>query len=801
MRIPLDYYRILSVPVKATSQQLEQAYGDRLLQQPRREYNEQAILARQELIQQAYGVLSDSQQRASYDAQFLVNMQPVVAESPEVNETGETGETVTITENLLSTPPLANPTIEIPSSQLVGALLILHELGEYELVLKLGIDYFNSQEFSELLEQQGEETNETIRIIGSVNAVQANIILSLALAYLELGREQWHRQEYENAALSCQMGLDLLNQENLFPLLKEELELDLYKLRPYRVLEFIAQNPANSSERARGFQLLREMLLQRQGIEGKGEDRSGLSFDQFLCFIQQLRTYLTSAEQQKLFDSEAQKDSAIANYLAVYALLARGFSLKQPELVLRAQRKLDSLSDRQDVAWEQIICALLLGHTEKAIKKLQNSEEKTKLEQIRLHSASSTDLLPGMCFYGEQWLQEEVVTQFSDLGTTQVTLKEYFADRQVQTYLEELASTTAFPVAQTAKIRPPQEQGYTTKSSESQETGRGIMSRWRNIFSTEKTAPAKVASSNQFAQSERELVSPGVVATAQDTATLEGHNHNVISHTGIKSKYRQKAPQNTENSPIAKSKSLSLPLQTRAKTRAVPTSVMQRAKGQGKPKRARRVSRKKKLNPATFWKGWLFILSLILGVGTIGFITTKLFLDPAYRTAKRSHLAIAVAQPAIEVPTVKTKPVVTKPKVKKSEKVIPQTFADKSQQVVQKWLSSKSAAFGKKHQIKQLNNILAEPLLGTWRDRAVAYQEGDFYREYEHKIKMRSATIDPNDPNKATVEAEVKENANHYQSGQLDQTQSYNDNLLVRYELVRQGEKWLIQSSEVVETL
>ena len=71
MRIPLDYYRILSVPVKATPEQLEQAYRDRLLQQPRREYSESAILARQKLIQHSYQVLSDSGQRAIYDAQFL----------------------------------------------------------------------------------------------------------------------------------------------------------------------------------------------------------------------------------------------------------------------------------------------------------------------------------------------------------------------------------------------------------------------------------------------------------------------------------------------------------------------------------------------------------------------------------------------------------------------------------------------------------------------------------------------------------------------------------------------------------
>ena len=89
MRIPLDYYRILSVPVKATSEQLKRAYSDRLLQQPRREYSEAAIKARQELIKHSYQILSDSEQRASYDAQFLINMQPV--KTPELIEEGGNG--------------------------------------------------------------------------------------------------------------------------------------------------------------------------------------------------------------------------------------------------------------------------------------------------------------------------------------------------------------------------------------------------------------------------------------------------------------------------------------------------------------------------------------------------------------------------------------------------------------------------------------------------------------------------------------------------------------------------------------
>ncbi|MEY2858469.1 MAG: hypothetical protein RLZZ74_2782, partial [Cyanobacteriota bacterium] len=163
MRIPLDYYRILSVPVKANASQLEQAYNDRLLQQPRREYSEVAVTARQQLIQYSYQVLSAPEQRANYDAQFLLNMQPLAApEFLEDSESTTNSATVSTVERdeaevtdsevieeivaETSTAPPANPTIDIAANQIVGALLILHELGEYETVLRLGIDDFNSRE-------------------------------------------------------------------------------------------------------------------------------------------------------------------------------------------------------------------------------------------------------------------------------------------------------------------------------------------------------------------------------------------------------------------------------------------------------------------------------------------------------------------------------------------------------------------------------------------------------------------------------------------------------------------------------
>ncbi|MEM8721835.1 MAG: IMS domain-containing protein [Cyanobacteria bacterium P01_G01_bin.39] len=778
MRIPLDYYRILSVPVKATDQQLNQAYNDRLLQQPRREYSEAAIEARQELIKYSYQVLSNPEQRAVYDAQFLLNMQPLSAAMEEEIEPDE-GVDLESTENEGNQTqnqiqddtlaiPAANPTIEIPSSQLVGALLILHELGEYETVLTLGIDLFNRRE----LEQSDVES-----VV--LDQTQEDLLLCLALAYMELGREQWHRQEYEHAAISGRMGCDLLQSKSLFPHLQEELEGDLFRLRPYRILGLISQNPPQSAARTQGFQLLQSMLVQRQGIEGRGEDRSGLNFDQFLCFIQQLRTYLTSIEQQQLFDAENQKDSAIANYLAVYTLLGRGFCFKQPELVLRAQRKLDYLAEKQDVSWEQAMAALLLGHTEKAILKLQQAPDPRKLEEIQQHSQGSSDLLPGLCFYGEQWLQQEVIAQFKDLSSIELTLKEYFADPEVQSFLEELSLPT---LKEANNIQSTPAADSTLDSTHVEEPA-GLMSLWRNIFPTEKPQLVEPGSLSRATANSRELVGASIGNSGSaSTATIERNQSQAIAGN---SRISSKRP---PNSP--RPKSLTLPLQPREE-RAVPPAVMAKARAA-----RNQAPRRKKRSAATLVQGWLFVFGLIFGVGALGFVVTKLFLSPRPQIATQPQLAIAISNPAVTIPPKKEskKTVVAAPKPKP-------TLINQSQQVIQTWLQSKSAAFGQEHQIDQLNQILAEPLLTTWRERAKIYQQENLYREYEHKITMRSAKINPQDRNQATVEAEVKEVAKHYQSGTLDQSQSYDDNLLVRYQLVRQQGKWLINQAEVLKTL
>jgi len=252
VRIPLDYYRILGLPIQATAEQLKQSHRDRTLQVPRREYSELAIDARRQLLDAAYAVLGDSIRRAEYDQEFLAASK--TSANAEGNDSAE-----------------ANvPTIEIENHLLVGALLILLELGEYELVLRLGRPYLKRD--TRTLE--GQQLKEQPAL--------PDIILTLAVACLELGREEWQQNHYEHAAESLETGRELLLKEDLFPVLRAEIQADLYKLRPYRSLELIARPLEQKQSRQEGITLLRGMLQDRSGIDGAEDDLSGLTVHDLL---------------------------------------------------------------------------------------------------------------------------------------------------------------------------------------------------------------------------------------------------------------------------------------------------------------------------------------------------------------------------------------------------------------------------------------------------------------------------------------------------------------------------------------
>ncbi|MGB3691877.1 MAG: IMS domain-containing protein [Spirulinaceae cyanobacterium] len=747
MRIPLDYYRILGVPIQATAEQLSQAYQDRALQLPRREYSDAAIAARKQLLDEAYGVLSDPEQRSEYDASFLAKTYESNSEGQIDLPLEETGKA----ENSELDPH--TPWIEIDAEQFIGSVLILQELGEYELVLKLGHPYLTKKDGISL--DKG--------LLGDPKLVRADLVLTLALACLELGREHWQQKEYENASISGQTGQDLLLREGLFPGIRGEIQADLYKLRPYRVLELLALPLKNTPERQQGLILLREMLAERGGIDGPANDQSGLSIDDFLRFIQQLRGYLTVAEQQELFEAEAKRPSAVSTYLAVYALLARGFAQRRPALVARAKVMLIRLGKRQDVHLEQAVCALLLGQTEEASRALELSQEYEPLAFIREHSQGAPDLLPGLCLYGENWLHSEVFPHFRDLAQQRVALKDYFADEQVQSYLEKLpaetedASQWAVVDSQTAHTSVASNSFATQENSAVGSQGGEGISKSRGSASTITVERGSEAARN----------TPGI-----GISTLNGGANEYVAPPEERRSRRKKT---SHEQPAS--------------------SFLNPSNGTLKPDSSNTLGSKSS-SPKLSRLIFLAIVGLLgLGVaiflllGTYKWLRTTLNSLFGVNQPAEESLAIELNKPPVEIPSPGTQLDVSTEGALSSEA---------ARQLISNWLATKSQATGSEYLGDKLTNVLAEPLLSQWRGTVQSLKNNNAYWKYKHeKIEVQSATASETDPNQTSVEAIVTEAADFYQQGQRNETKSYEKDFRVRYNFLRQEDGWRIKAMTV----
>lgn len=700
MRIPLDYYRILGLPIQATNDQLRQAHRDRTLQLPRREYSDAAIAARKQLLDQAHAVLSNLDQRQQYDTGFLAKTYDLGAEPPTALEP-----VAAIADASLIDPH--TPSIEIEEDQFIGALLILQELGEYELVLKLGRPFLTGGSASLQDYQYGDPA-----------IVFSDIVLTVALACLELGREQWQQGQYENAAEALETGEQLLLREGLFLNVRGEIQSDLYRLRPYRILELLAAPEDYVNERQTGMRLLQEMLRERGGIDGSQNDQSGLSVDDFLKFMQQLRSYLTAAEQQYLFEQEASRPSAVATYLAVYALLARGFADRQPELIHQSKQYLAVLNNRQDVHLEQAICSLLLGQTEAASQALDQSREQESISFIRQHSQSSPDLLPGLCLYTERWFHDEVFPHFRDLAHCRISLKEYFADRQVQHYLETLpteaeASVGAIaaakvglrtlveppPLPVAAAMATPENLQLVGSGSKSYGNGAGSMDHDTLIAAARARIASRTGNTSTLegdrplsgTVSTAERVSPadaGAVAGASPPRPPGSRARNELSQTGDSA------------------------------------TVMPPRKLGDRPHRTRSTSRP---------PGWLLPAGALLGIILLGALAAWLIraLQPSAQTASSNEpLLIQLDKPLLELAEAPTDPT--------TATTIDQATA---KQLIETWLNAKSKAMGSTHDAAVLDQILADPKLTEWRSAADEAKRDGWYRTYKHEVTVESVEL------------------------------------------------------------
>ncbi|NCJ05468.1 DUF4101 domain-containing protein [Synechococcales cyanobacterium C] len=766
MRIPLDLYTLLGVPFKAPPEQIQQAFEDRLQQLPRSQYSNVAISSRKQLLKQIYGLLTKAEPPAQpapsnalvpdvsadaiapsdpdADADLLALFtEPTPCEdepaAPSLPVTK-----VTLPQDCPSSPsdlsPAAEPAapdlegLDIEESQLCGALLLLHEIGYYDLIIELGQAFL-------------ERPIDLNQLPTDISVSEPDLIVSMALAYLEYGRECWQQRQSEQAALSLQAGLNLLIEEQIFPEIQQEIQSDLAKLRPYRILDLMQLPESEAPDRERGMTLLQEMLDERGGIEGSQNDASGLSVDDFLRFIQQIREHLRVDEQQTLFEQEADRPSAVAQYLAVYALVARGVAHGMPELIQRADERLKSLANRQDIYLEQAMCRLLLGQPAAATQSARKSQDQDSLTFIQQYSSDSPDWVPGLYLYTERWLQQEVYPYFRDLATEQVDLEAYFNDPQIQQVLNELSltvadgasglrsgglalPTTTAPHGEAARATP----GMAYESS--------VPDPW------ETSIPSALDPEDEVLQSPPSWSPPDLAASATSSPTSLTPSE--FSPVAIGSTHR----------PLSKTQAARRQRQARARRRLMLAGL------------------------------------LLAGVGGGALALTRIWQQQAREPNEISELPlIQLEAPPIEIPGIVADGTI--PPVTPAPETTAELTQDNALEVVRTWQTRKAEAMGQQYASNRLNEILVEPVLAEWQGSVEDLRQQQAYWQYTLDA-LEILAVTPIAADQADVRARVRETATFFQNGQAQADDSYNNDYVVQYRLVRQADQWRIREMEVV---
>jgi ARC6-like, IMS domain/DnaJ domain len=761
MRIPLDYYQILGVPTVATMGQIQQAYADRNLQQPRHEYNSTAIESRRKLLSDAYEVLAHPGERSQYDAALM-----------EAHPHFDAGEN-----------PLTN--LEVSADRVLGAFLVLAEIGEYEKLLSISWPLLGDDVALQQAMGGG----------GDLEEIRQALHLTAALTLLESGREQWRQGKPADGCEALETSLKLLRQQDIYPTVQSEIQRELYKFRPQYILSILSSQRTPNGERQQALSLLQDLIVTCSAP--RGYSVYGMTQDGFIAYLDQIRRHLATHEQQNLFEEPSnQSENPVFPYLLVYAMIARGFHYQMPELIYRAQQLLTRhLSRRQDVFIEQALCSLLLGHTAEAQQALASSSDRETLAYIQKNSPS-TDLLPGLCRYCELWFQTQVFPHFADLAHHRVSLNTYFDNPQVQIYLNDLPAPSSGSLSGELTVVLPELAAFNTLPSTAALTNyRGSVPLISSLGVSEPlvqlSLPGETPTADKGVPILRDRTTAKAIVQREGEGSIPSSPDNVVPFERPKKKSGTMPPEEVTYAKSPSNPSLSqLSGATAGPLAAVKSKAIVPRKNMALAKRRRYRHQFQLLIGFT---GLMSALALVTWmVQTNKFskqFTTTTTASPGSSTAATLPIgqtpdrggistAIAPASPTT-MPTVATDSALT---------------IDSAQSLLEKWLAAKATALSPSYDVSALTQVLAEPALTRARIRSQEAKANGSHWEYKHQVKVQSV-----DAGAKSVEALVSETASFFDQKRLINELSYQKNLRLKYELVQQEGRWLIKNMTVIQ--
>ena len=397
--LPIDHFRLLGVSPTAAPEAVLRTLQLRLDRCPDQGFTHESLNQRAELLRLSADLLTDPERRGQYEATLL---------ELEKEHPGETAG------------------LELSSNLEVAGLMLLWEAHAPHEAFQLARQALQPPQAPAL---------------GSGR--ESDLALLAALAARDAADQDQEQRRYESAANLLQEGMQLLQRMGKLPEQRQVLEVDLSRLRPFRILDLLSRDLAEQSARNEGLMMLEGFISDRGGLEGSAlegleatELPAGMDQGAFELFFQQIRRFLTVQEQVDLYRRLQEAGSADASFLAVMALAAAGFSQRKPERVQDARIRLEDLTlDGLDTQPLLGCLDLLLGDVDRAERHFAGSPDPALKTWLSAHPG---DALAALCDYCRTWLGRDVLPGYRDVDAEAIDLEAWFADRDVQAYVERL---------------------------------------------------------------------------------------------------------------------------------------------------------------------------------------------------------------------------------------------------------------------------------------------------------------------------------------------------------------------------
>ncbi|KAK9164390.1 hypothetical protein Syun_005292 [Stephania yunnanensis] len=430
---PLNFYSILGAQPHFLPDGIRRAYKSRVSQPPPFGFSDDALISRRQILQGACETLANPKSRADYNRGLADDQDDTLL-------------------------------IDVPWESVPGALCLLQESGETELVLGVGEGLMRERLPKSPFKQ--------------------DLVLVMALAYVDSSRDAMAlaTPDFVASCEALERALKLLEEEgasSLAPDLQAQIDETLEEITPRCVLELLALplDQEHQKRRGEGLRGVRNILW-AVGGGGASAIAGGFAREDFMneAFLR-----MTAAEQVDLF--AATPSNIPAESFEVYgvalALVAQAFVGKKPHLIKDAdnlfqqlqQTKVTALGavlsdqaisrDREiDFALERGLCSLLIGELDECrlwlgLDSIESPYRDNAVVEFIFENSKgdgNDDLLPGICKLLETWLMEVVFPRFRDMQDIQCRLGDYYDDPTVLRYLERLAGVGGSPLAAAAAI-------------------------------------------------------------------------------------------------------------------------------------------------------------------------------------------------------------------------------------------------------------------------------------------------------------------------------------------------------------